>query len=148
MKLEPMPMRPLALPAPAWHTHNTDRPQIFAMMRGASSKEVFALLDDHQQFMGTLEREKGVWNGQEFLGWRKTWGATRNMDYAQSNEIDSGAQSVLFFIQSNLLDRFREELGKKEIAAARAAGRRKAKRNNARMDRFGRDFESLGRRAA
>lgn len=113
--------RPVAgmLPPPSWHS-DTDssgdhRPQIFAMMKGCSDRELVTLTTLHRRFLDTA-------------AWWRDNGALRHLPYREREEIYRNAETVQHWMAREVEDRFTAALEKRELAGVKSGIRRRQKK--------------------
>jgi hypothetical protein len=113
-----------ALPVPRWHTDDyagrratapDDSPEIFAMMKGASDRELLALRECQRRFLDNVR----PWRGGGFFAW---------LPWDKQDELYRAAEIVEYWILREIEDRFAAGLERRECAAKRAALTRRWKK--------------------
>lgn len=123
---------PLALPCPAWHTLDSRdeaaMSRFFRMLWEATPRGILEMLQEHERFVENgLRSEQFTLLPEGGYGFVDIQGMTRYLPSSEAGILRSRADSVTYWIKSEIVSRYTRGVVAREEAVAKAASTRRIK---------------------
>lgn len=119
------PSEPLALPVSSWRVSSPEA-SLWKILREASDAELIELLEGQERFRDTLWPTCAIWEGSgadiQLVGYRFNAGSpVRYLSRDEASEMRDTVDRILHHLKGEIIERFRDGIRKRRIAAHQAA---------------------------